>query len=58
MIKDKSHSKVMDMVEEELLTSRKYRDNYNLLEDFCKIRYSEPKHHRAKDIQRIIGKKV
>jgi DNA-binding transcriptional regulator YiaG len=53
MIRKKSGSKVMDMVEEELLTGRKYRDNSRLIEEFYTLEFPEPKRHSAKDIQRI-----
>ena len=53
MIKQKDGSKVMKMVEEELLRSRKYRDNSKILEEFYKLKFPGPKHHTAKDIQRI-----
>jgi len=53
MIKQKIKSKAMAMVEEELLTSHKYRDNSKILEEFYKLKFPEPRHHSAKDIQRI-----
>ncbi len=53
MIKQKNNSKVMEMVEEELLTTRKYKDNSKCLEEFYKLKFPDPKHHSAKDIQRL-----
>lgn len=51
--KRKSHSKVFDMVEEDLLAIGEVKDVSLSIKKFNKIRYPEPKHYRARDIVRI-----
>ena len=51
--KRKSHSKVFDMVEEDLLAIGEVKDVSLSMKKFNKIRCPEPKHYRARDIVRI-----
>lgn len=53
MIKQKKHSKVFDMVEEELHALNKIKDVSLSIKKFNKIRYPEPKHYTAKDVARL-----
>lgn len=53
MIKRKNNSKVLDMVEEELLETNKIKDNSKLLKKFYELKYPQPHHYQAKDIVRI-----
>jgi putative transcriptional regulator len=51
--KRKNHSKVLDMVEEDLLAIGEVKDVSLSINKFNKIRYSEPKHYTARDVVRI-----
>ena len=53
MIQFKKHSKVMDMVEEELHALSKIKDVSVSIKKFNKIRYPAPKHYTRKDVVRI-----
>ena len=53
MIKQKNNSKILDMVEEELLATNKIKDNSKLLKKFYELKYPQPHHYQAKDIVRI-----
>ena len=53
MIKQKNNSKVMNMVEEELLATNRIKDNSKLLKKFYELKYPPPHHYQAKDIVRI-----
>ncbi len=50
MIKQKNNSKIMDMVEEELLATNKIKDNPKLLKKFYELKHPPPHHYQAKDI--------
>lgn len=50
MNKGKKHSKVFDMVEDELHAINKIKDASLSIRKFNKIRYPEPKHYIAEDI--------
>lgn len=50
MIKQKRHSKVFDMAEEELHAVDKIKDASLSIRKFNKIRYPEPKHYTARDV--------
>ena len=51
--KRKRHSKVLDMVEEDLHAIGEVKDISLSINKFNKIRYPEPKHFTAKDVVRI-----
>ena len=51
--KTKSHSKILDMVEDELNAIGEIKDVSLSMRNFNKIRYSEPKHYKARDVVRI-----
>ncbi len=51
--KRKKHSKVLDMVEEELHAIGEVKDVSLSINKFNKIRYPEPKHYTAKDVVKI-----
>ena len=53
MIRQKNSSKVLDMVEEELLATNKTKDNSKLLKEFYKLKYPQPNHYQAKDVVRV-----
>ncbi len=53
MIKQRKHSKIFDMVEDELHAINKIKDASVSIRKFNKIRYPEPKHYTAKDVFRI-----
>lgn len=53
MIKQRKHSKVFDMVEEELQAINKIKDASLSIRKFNKIRYPGPKHYTAEDIVKL-----
>ncbi|MDD5567623.1 MAG: transcriptional regulator [Candidatus Omnitrophica bacterium] len=54
MLRNKnSHSKVMDMVEEDLHAINKIKDTSESIRKFNKIRYLPPKHFTKNDIVKI-----
>ena len=53
MIKKGRHSKVFDMVEDELHAINKIKDASLSIRKFNKICYPEPKHYTAKDVVRL-----
>ena len=53
MIKQRKHSKVFDMVEDELHAINKIKDTSVSIRKFNKIRYPHPKHYTAEDVIRL-----
>src|SRR3989338_5920013 len=53
MNKERKHSKVFDMVEDELHAINKIKDASLSIRKFNKIRYPEPKHYTAGDIVQL-----
>ena len=53
MIKQRKHSKVFDMAEEELQAIHKIKDVSLSIRKFNKIRYPEPKHYTVEEIARL-----
>jgi putative transcriptional regulator len=53
MIKQRKHSKVFDMVEDELHAINKIKDASVSIRKFNKIRYPEPKHYSGEDVVRL-----
>ena len=51
--KRKKHSKILDMVEEDLYAIGEVKDVSLSINKFNKIRYSQPKHYTAKDVIKI-----
>lgn len=51
--KSNGHSKILDMVEDELNAIGEVKDISLSIRKFNKIRYPEPKHYKAKDVVRI-----
>jgi putative transcriptional regulator len=51
--KAKKHSKILDMVEDELNAIGEIKDVSLSIKKFNKIRYPEPRHYEAKDVIRI-----
>lgn len=51
--KSKNHSKVLDMVEDDLNAIGEVKDTSLSINKFNKIRYPEPKHYSSKDVVRI-----
>lgn len=51
--KRKNHSKVLNMVEDELNAIGEVKDVSLSINKFNKIRYPEPKHYTAKDVAKI-----
>lgn len=51
--KTKNHSKVLDMVEDDLNAIGEIKDTSISINKFNKIRYPEPKHYTARDVVRI-----
>ena len=49
----KEHSKILDMVEEELHAIGEVKDVSLSIDKFNKVRYPAPKHYTAKDVVRI-----
>ena len=51
--KAKKHSKVLDMVEDDLNAIGEIKDAFLSIHKFNKIRYPGPKHYKARDVVRI-----
>jgi len=51
--KAKNHSKILDMVEDDLNSIGEIKDISLSINKFNKIRYPEPKHYTARDVVRI-----
>jgi len=51
--KRKNHSKVLDMVEEDLRAIGEVKDVSLSIKKFNKIRYPEPRHYTARDVVKI-----
>ena len=53
MNKEKKHSRVFDMVEDELHAINRIKDVSVSIRKFNKIRYPEPKHYTSKEVIRL-----
>lgn len=51
--KTNNHSKILDMVEDELNAIGEVKDVSLSMKKFNKIRYPEPKHYKARDVVRL-----